>query len=455
MLNNTIEYLARCFVVITCFCASLLIMQNDVVDGYEYSVYMPILYMLSFLMLFKGRVSKDRPIFFIIFFGVGFIRYVLFPLLVSEFQGYSGRSPLEPSIHSYNTAIGLMCYELIVVTVFMLCVEYKKGRNKIIEKTNLSFNPLFSLLIFLTSLLLLFIYPDALGLISFVLPSTEKMEASLSVKIIVLFFIVVKQIFFMTLIYLLSLRYRRSGAVSLLWVSLLLVVINTLIYFGTNRIDILLTGIVSFIFLVKLFGRKAIKYVVLLIPVLISALVIITSYRGYVDAGVEGKVQDYSQVYFGGVYNVAIGAEVPIYTPEAENIEVLFFDFIRPMVGVSLLIKDLDIKYSNEYFNERMWVGGDRMSQIIPMIAQGYLFFGFVFAPLLSIIFVVIYYMNEKLLLLVSYIEIKYFIVLVMARQGFLMGQNSMNLINDMSLNFFMVFFVYLAFILTRVFVRK
>jgi len=122
----------------------------------------------------------------------------------------------------------------------------------------------------------------------------------------------------------------------------------------------------------------------------------------------------------------------------------MVFDFVRPMIGVNLLVKNLDIKYSNMYFNERLW-RTDRRSQIIPMIGQGNLFLGPIFAPVFGLIFVYLAYwlvnkaygMGDPLMF--------YFFTLSIARMGFLMGQNSMNMINDLSFNLFLFLVIYYA----------
>jgi len=154
-------------------------------------------------------------------------------------------------------------------------------------------------------------------------------------------------------------------------------------------------------------------------------------------------VTDLFQVYTGGPYNVAISIETKDYYPEASHLSVLLFDVFRPMIGVNILLKDMPQVYSNIYFNMRMWTHVDRRSQILPMIGQGNLYFGFLFSPIFSILFVLLAYFLERIYQSTIPLELYYFIGLALIRLGFMMGQNTMNMINDISMNLFLFLLVY------------
>jgi len=118
-------------------------------------------------------------------------------------------------------------------------------------------------------------------------------------------------------------------------------------------------------------------------------------------------------------------------------------DFFRPMLGVNFLLKDVEVPYSNMYFNDRIWTHVDRRSQILPMVGQGYIHFGMVLAPLLTLVFVYTAYKLESLYHEHRAWEVRFVLLLVIIRSGFVMGQNSMNLINDMSMNLILFALVY------------
>jgi hypothetical protein len=133
---------------------------------------------------------------------------------------------------------------------------------------------------------------------------------------------------------------------------------------------------------------------------------------------------------------VAIGLETRDWFPEASSIKHLIYDFVRPFVGLNLLIENLgvgEMKYSNMFYNERMWTHVDRRSQIMPMVAQSNLYFGFMGTPILTIGFVAVALWISNILERISSIELWFLGTFCVARLGILMGQNSMNVVNELS----------------------
>lgn len=241
--------------------------------------------------------------------------------------------------------------------------------------------------------------------------------------------------------------YNKKKNSIYVFLSFIFVLINMFIYFGTNRSDIIISAIASFLLLYKLFGRVTKNYLILGVVSLILIISIVSGTRSNASIS-ENRltgITDTFQVYTGSVYNVAIALETKDFFPEANNLGVLFFDIFRPMIGINFLIKNLSFEYSNIFFNRRMWLNVDRRSQILPMIGQGNLFFSFLLAPLFSIFFIRLFYYFEKIMLKTKNLEIYYFFTLVVVRLDFFMRQNTMNMINDMSMNLvlFLVIFLF------------
>ena len=77
------------------------------------------------------------------------------------------------------------------------------------------------------------------------------------------------------------------------------------------------------------------------------------------------------------------------------------------------------------------------------MIGQGNLYFSFALAPLFSVLFITVFYLVVKRINREINIELYYFLSLVVVRLGFFMGQNTMNMINDMSMNLVLFLLIY------------
>ena len=436
------------FVIITSFASTLFIINNEPVQGYENSVFMPLIYIFFFLIVFRGRISKDKPIFFIFLILLGYLRYVIHPSLVSGLGGYIGRSPIEPLEKSYDLAIILMILELFVVTFTVYFFERKNF--SILENSSLSsFGLAYTSILLVFGIMLLLVNPKSLSMINFISP-TDKPILGLGLvdKISVYYFVVIKQLFYVNLIVFLSAKYSQFQSRFYVIVGGVITLLNISVFLGSNRTDMIITSCVSLVLYIKLFGAQAKKFSLLLIPIIIIFFNILTSYRNYHKTSKNELVNlsDTIQIYTGGIYNVAIGVEVPDYFPESTNFKVLFCDIFRPMMGPNIFLKSLNVKYSNVYYNKRIWIFSDHRSQILPMVAHSYMFFGEFLSPLLSVLFLFIYYFLQKFYLKVKYIEVKYFLALSMARMGFMLGQNATNLINDISLNLTLLMFVCLLY---------
>ncbi|MFA0083544.1 hypothetical protein AB4383_16095 [Vibrio breoganii] len=382
------------------------------------------------------------------------LRYVIHPALTTYLGGYDGRSHLEPLAETYIEAVYVMIYEFICVAVIILIYEYKGRKTDFISgllKPTLGVK--YAIVFFIFCFVIVLINPSALIQINFVFPTaiTDGTIIDSSTMLYSYLFILAKNILCINVLYALSLKYNEGKNKKYLLFAMLVTFISILIYSGTNRTDILINAIVLMFFLYKLFGRVALKtslILVILMPIIFS---IITQHRQYVtrdQTSLELK-NDYMQTYFGGVYNVAIGLEIENNYPEASHYSVMLFDIFRPMIGVGLFIKNMDIKYSNIYFNDRMWRHVDRRSQIMPMVAQGNLYFGFIGAPIFTVLFVMLALKLIKFINGNLGLELKFFLSLVTARMGMVFGQNTMNLINDLSMNLFIVIllFALVAFI--------
>lgn len=434
------------FVASLCLTAAIIIFFNQNYKGYELLFTQPIIYSLVFVLIFSKIITEDKTrLFFIVLASISGIRYVTLPFFVTVSGYYGGRSLVEPSSTSFNTAILLMNYELIVVAITIKISEVLKNSKTSIQGNIQEFKAntpgLGYVIFFIFTLFGILLYPSTLSNLNFISPSVtvENIEISGVENIISYCITVSKQLIYIMLIKRLYLKFQINKRSSVIFLAFLVSLINISIYFGTNRSDIVISAIVSFLVLYKLFGRKTIKYF-FIGGIILLLLVSVVSKSREISGISRGAnrfldITDTLQVYTGGVYNVAIALETKVYFPDVRKISVLFFDIFRPMIGVGVFLKNLPFEYSNIFFNRRMWLNIDRRSQILPMIGQGNIFFGYLLSPIFSIIFVRIYYILERKINKTVNLEVYYFVALVVVRLGFFMGQNTMNMINDMSMN--------------------
>ncbi|PAB59392.1 O-antigen polymerase [Anaeromicrobium sediminis] len=473
MINNKkilklISFVLIIFSICTFFYLTQVLLEN----GYNQLYILPFSFLICFLLFLKPVFLNRQSIFVNVFIASIFARYVILPFLMTltNYYYYS-RSINPPNSESIRKAIFLMSYELFIVSIALLFIFYffsdnhtkrKERYNLVTDKiTYKEHNPKFIFAtnnigyfgFFMLTTILIILFPSTL--LNFNFLSTDESlvssfsEGGLLYSIVVYCIMTLKNLLFVSLIYIFGKIYNNRRNYFWVLMSLILVFLNTSIFYGISRIDIIITAITSMIIFNGVFKMKK-KF----IPIIIMSLIVIgifqsvTIARGIVgvkeSTSVFWDITDKLSVYLGGPYNVAMAIETAEIFPESRHLSVFLFDIFRPMIGINVFVKDLPLFYSNIYFNERIFYG-IRVTQIIPMIGQGYLFFGFFGAPIISILFIWIAKKFTEITLKLENIriEILYIITLSCIRLGFMLGQNTMNQVNDMSMNLFLFLIVY------------
>ena len=418
---------------------------------YKYLFCMPLFYFFISIFFLLPQLSLKSSIFYIVLNVIFFFRYVVLPFMTVFSEFYYGRSPVLPQISSFNLSFFLIVYELFIAGIVASWCEKKYQKHQSyhqILKMKLGSNKnLIFILFSIFTILYLLLNRNWLAGVNFF--KANRIEAAFDENVMIssYLFLILKQILFVFFVYSCSVNYKKTNRKIYLLFSIIILFVNMGIFFGTNRSDVLITTIVSALLLADLFPLKVIKYSMLFILLSVSVLISqITDTRQLKSISnnenqlVDGT--DFLQSYLGGPYNVAIAVETKETFPEVSRPEVLFFDIARPMIGINFLVKNMNLKYSNVYFNQRMFMTEQR-SQILPMIGQGYIFFGEVFAPIFSILVIILAYYFMGFSRNYSNPLLSYFFLLSIVRMAFFVGQNTMNIINDISFNLFLFLIIF------------
>ncbi|KGL37452.1 hypothetical protein BMT55_09065 [Listeria newyorkensis] len=427
---------------------------NTNASGYNRLYLLPLTFTVSFLFVFSRILFQRFKVFIIVFTGIGFARFVVLPYFIVFNDYYGGRSPEPPLAGSMETAIYLMVYELIVVTIVIGILDYFQNKKYKPRNTQQPFDETksyFGYVVFIVVAIVAALgIPNVISSISFFIPKPDLVDVMEGSNVMVMLggymFILAKQLVFIMVTWWAHKRHRATSQLLYVWIAIGALFANIGIFIGTNRSDIVLVAIVSLVTFRLLFPKYFKLVVLLVVGMLVGILLIMSTVRNIasISGGTSGITDftDNLQVYFGGPYNVAMALETKLIYPEAQNWSVLFFDIFRPMIGVNMLVKDLPFEYSNIFFNQRYFYS-DHATQILPMIGQGNLFFGYLLSPLLSVLVVCLAYFIQSKIDQTRSIEMFYFLTLVCTRMGMLMGQNTMNIINDLSYNLALFLIVY------------
>ncbi|WP_192945194.1 O-antigen polymerase [Staphylococcus cohnii] len=216
--------------------------------------------------------------------------------------------------------------------------------------------------------------------------------------------------------------------------SILFVLFINMIFIGDNRMDAMLPIITSLLLLNYLYGKKMFVFNGIMVLFSIAAIYSISILRGSFEYSITNDknalITDYLQIYFGGIYNIALSIEASSFNNN--EFLVFFYDLVRPFLGLNLLWRSDEIQMSSTIFNIRIFGTDEHTTQIIPLLGQFYMPFGYlgvVIAPLL-ISLLLRFFLTR---LYKSYIIDSVILIPILIRLCFSYFQNISIFINEMS----------------------
>ncbi|MCI2901664.1 O-antigen polymerase [Staphylococcus hominis] len=449
-------------IIISLITTIYLFKQRPQLDaGYENIYLLPLAYLICHI-LFIRKVMKNYGIsmFLGVYITVSFFRYVVLSFLVVLSRWFYGRAIYPPEPIFYKQAIIMMIYELLIYNIAILLFHkffFKNekshiSKNKASNEIKYSRNNLVYIVFIAITFILIVIRPNSITFFSFL--SVNKnytgLENADTLTSITTIFLNTSRI----LIYIIIVRWcmlsvhPKNPILSFVCVTLI-TVLNSLIFFGTNRADFVFNFIVNLVILIYLYKKLGIGLsciLILFLPIVVSGL---SSYRNSISITKgANKLIDFTdniQVYLGGVYNVALSLD--LHSPNSNPL-VLFVDIFRSAFGPNLILKHINIVPSVNLFNNRIYLN-DHVAQIIPMIGQSNLYLGQIFAPVLGVSFIFLGIFIVKELVKVKRLELIYVLTLFSGRLGFVMAQNGNIFLND--LTFFLPLFLIIYYLNNKV----
>lgn len=444
--------------------AVIIIVESSPPPGYDDLWILPVSY-LALYFLFLRRLWVGRaPLFCGAFLVASFVRYVVAPPIIAGSGLFFGRSLIEVEPESLESAVFLMAYELLAVSVLLwIITAWSSSKEGLPVGRQLASReggggtfareqpPTASYFVYVVSAVLASaLVPSAWRMFSVAIPSaggTDYLTSPPIGEALILYgLFTAKHLGFMLLVVWAGWRYRNGREVIYRRFAMIGVLGNVLVFYGLNRSDLVFPAIATLIVYRLVFpGRTGWRKVSIIGALVGFTVVSIGSARQLASIS-KGRSQlldlaDFLQGYFGGVYNVSIALETSKYFPDAPNLARLAYDTARPVLGVNLFLKDSDLEFTNAFFNRRLWFG-DAASQICPMVGQGVIHLGWVLAPLLDVGVVLLALALERWAWRTNDALVLYFVGMTVLRMGMFMGQNTSNMANEISMNLFLFLFV-------------
>jgi len=439
---------------VICLVASVYILLWNQRSEYNLMFLLPIVFLICYEFLLLKALKTFRE-FGYVYSIVSFVRFVILPVLTVLSGRYDGRSSVPPSTDSFKIAFTLMIYEIIVCSIFIfffgkkLCKE-KKDVNKNIA---LSKNKWFYYIFIVISIFFIILNPNILSALSFIMPNRNGFnydDFGIVGQITILFSIVGKDLIFILLLNYMKDKYHNNPSIKYVWLSIVLIIINSSIYFGTNRFDFVLNLVASTILFCIIFKKYRKIIVSMMMIFCVAGFIAITQVRNNYysvskDKSLIYDVTDTLQIYLGGPYNVAMSVETAIAYPEGRNIGTALYDITRPVLGINIFVKNIEnVELTTHYFNWRIF-NKNHQTQIIPMIGEGYYLFGFLLAPVFDVLFITIAFYLRKLCMRKNDMFITFFVLITLVRLGFINCQSATIQMNDLSFNLFLPAIIYVV----------
>ena len=102
---------------------------------------LPLAFALCLPMLLRAALDAKYSLFYLLFLGASFLRYIIHPLLIALVKQYDEVAiATSITLADMNSAVGLMVYEIVVCTLVILYIwsKSKKRENIHIYQTNKS-----------------------------------------------------------------------------------------------------------------------------------------------------------------------------------------------------------------------------------------------------------------------------------------------------------------------------
>jgi hypothetical protein len=370
-------------------------------EGYKVTIFLPIIFIFCFYGFLWEPLTQKKTPFLVLFSLVAFVRYVVLSIAIIKNGTYLGLSGIPPSTESLTLAGILMCWEILVTSAlirYWSMRKVKSASNEVKKFTSHANLWVYILFILVTAMLML-IVPQAREGLSFF----GNINRSLNDEIGSLIILGIREcvinakyfMLFVVIIILLQLKNNidlsKNRLLRYIGVLVACVIVMGL-RIGTNRKKMLADALGAILMLWNLFPKYKKTTAISLISVGIVLVASTTVFRGMTDS-IGGFFSEYFdlnflQPYFLGQYNIAIAIEAVNFYPGMIDYKTYLFSFLRPLIGIGAIVKNIDFTMAANLFDARMSAGlsGWRGDHILPMIGEGYMLFGIFFSPIISII---------------------------------------------------------------------
>lgn len=411
-INNILLSLLILFI---CLVVSIVCFFEQINGIYKYIFLLPIVYCVLFLIILNPLMKKSKSYTVKIFTFCCALRYVLHPLLLSLYPIYGFSRFENYNINSINMALFLMMYELIICSLLLkyFCYNFTIP-NKVERYIDLPNGNVIIIGFIIIALLIFFIIPETRSRISFfALKTNTNMRISAIQMTTFKYFL--EQIFqigrlalYIVIVVICQNKFRINKKKRYIIFAFLVSVLNMGIIIGEARSVQVQFGFAAVYLLSQCFPEYSRKMSNILIITAGLIIILMTIYKqfyafkydSYLTAIINFDIDMYeitktSEIYLLGPQSVSSAMMLKNLNIEF-NIKRLLFDFVRSFMGLNFIAKKIDMQTTSVIYNLFVTNGYSTNGYLIPITAQGYLYFGWILSPILLCLFLKLSLFLEK-----------------------------------------------------------
>lgn len=387
-----------------CFILQFSEIRND----YHFIALLPLVYGILSTIL---SVSRNLSFLKVVVMLCYAVKLVIIPLLVSLSGFQLLYSNANPGLVNYiPNAVVLQCMEIICVAVFLMIYRDKNSYLFKLKQSDfmISLNPrtnMILLWLFVVSMCLLLLYPQFLFMYQpIVFSEPEQLvvwtRLASTVKETIPFYIYYLGGWMISIsklllpFYLIVHIYNNKRFGVWLKIILSLVIIFVSCFFTSSaRAATIFSAIVGIILLQKMYSKQAVSIMWVLFMGGGCGIFSIFIYEILVNtSNVSLSLLYKLNAYFAGTFNISA-----IFFMDVPNrIEYFLGDFFRSIPLVKGFFTTMPM--STLEFNRAMAIDSEYNSQILPAIGQGYFYFGYLGAILVSLLMIrIAFYLYDKM----------------------------------------------------------
>jgi hypothetical protein len=426
-----------------------IIYNNALTTEYEYVWLLPVVFLFTYFFMYNALLkSKNMRITSYVVLCYSWLRCVLTPL-IGSISGYYTTLGVMATSQSTQSAIIIMAYEQIIISVLLAIYSFrKKGIKRFEKKISLEGNKKVYFLYFFIALFVFLIFGRDLDLFQFMLISaddTVRRGDITNTSTLIIRQIISSGMLFLFLLLVETFRkaYDRTEKNTYINFALIAAILLVGMIVGERRSSQIYLAFASAWLLIRIFPLKRKK---IILTISLTALLVILmmsiykffyvfSYGSYTQAiaGAEinfNWVASVLDAYFFGVRvvssNIGFGDIAQI------DFVNMIYGFARSFFGLSFLLKDNTTTIS-ELYNLLIYRGAQSSGHLFSSIGYGYAYVGFIFAPVITCFNLYIALKLEEWFRNSKSIEMNFIISFVFMRFAFGMFSNPEPLINSTS----------------------